>query len=197
VRLVIAKNIEKIYGQNAQNIGLLTSTDFGLVPRIARGEEIPLEEFTRGLDPISADIVARAGCSSTARPACAATSRRPALTTPARPMTLCEKIIAVARRGRPPPTAWASPRWPRATPSSCAPTCASPTSTSPPWPTRSSARPSATTRGSPTPASVYTFRDHLTFLDDVMPAQHVKMGLQATSPAASPSCRRASPAPRA
>src|SRR5579871_2487113 len=34
VQLVIAKNIEKIYGQNAQNIGLLTSTDFGLVDRI-------------------------------------------------------------------------------------------------------------------------------------------------------------------
>src|SRR3712207_2199284 len=46
VELVIAKTIEKIYGQNAQNIGLLTSTDFGLVERIRRGEEIPLEEFT-------------------------------------------------------------------------------------------------------------------------------------------------------
>src|SRR3954466_9465396 len=34
VQLVIARTIEKIYGQNAQNIGLLTSTDFGLVDRI-------------------------------------------------------------------------------------------------------------------------------------------------------------------
>src|SRR3712207_544168 len=33
VELVIAKTIEKIYGQNAQNIGLLTSTDFQLVER--------------------------------------------------------------------------------------------------------------------------------------------------------------------
>ena len=40
VGLVIARNIEKIYGQNAQNIGLLTSTDFGLIERIARGEAI-------------------------------------------------------------------------------------------------------------------------------------------------------------
>lgn len=30
VQLVIAESIEKIYGQNCQNIGLLTSTDFGL-----------------------------------------------------------------------------------------------------------------------------------------------------------------------
>src|SRR5205814_3371541 len=57
IELVIAKTIEKIYGQNCQNIGLLTSTDFGLVERIRRGEEIPLAEFTRGLDPISQQIV--------------------------------------------------------------------------------------------------------------------------------------------
>ena len=42
IELVIAKSIEKIYGQNSQNIGLLTSTDFGLIERIRRGEEIPL-----------------------------------------------------------------------------------------------------------------------------------------------------------
>src|SRR6266567_6506391 len=61
IRLVIAQSIEKIYGQNAQNIGLLTSTDFGLIERILRDEEIPLEEFTKGLDPISKDIVEYGG----------------------------------------------------------------------------------------------------------------------------------------
>ena len=61
VRLVIAKSIEKIYGQNCQNIGLLTSTDFGLIERIKRGEAIPIEEFTRGLDPIAAGIVEQGG----------------------------------------------------------------------------------------------------------------------------------------
>src|ERR1051326_8081888 len=61
LELVIAKTIEKIYGQNCQNIGLLTSTDFGLIERIKRGEEIPLEEFTRGLDPISKQIVEYGG----------------------------------------------------------------------------------------------------------------------------------------
>src|SRR5207244_2295462 len=61
IQLVIAKSIEKIYGQNSQNIGLLTSTDFGLIERIRRGEEIALEEFTKGLDPISKDIVEHGG----------------------------------------------------------------------------------------------------------------------------------------
>src|ERR1041384_5111793 len=61
IQLVIAKSIEKIYGQNSQNIGLLTSTDFNLIDRIRRGEEIPLAEFTKGLDPISQDIVSYGG----------------------------------------------------------------------------------------------------------------------------------------
>ena len=61
IRLVIAQSIEKIYGQNSQNIGLLTSTDFSLIDRIRRGEEIPLSEFTKGIDPIAQDIVTHGG----------------------------------------------------------------------------------------------------------------------------------------
>jgi 3-isopropylmalate/(R)-2-methylmalate dehydratase large subunit len=61
IQLVIARSIEKIYGQNSQNIGLLTSNDFGLIDRICRGEEIALAEFTSGLDPISKDIVEYGG----------------------------------------------------------------------------------------------------------------------------------------
>jgi 3-isopropylmalate/(R)-2-methylmalate dehydratase large subunit len=61
IQLVIAQSIEKIYGQNSQNIGLLTSTDFDLIDRIRRGEEIALDEFTKGLDPISQDIVEYGG----------------------------------------------------------------------------------------------------------------------------------------
>jgi 3-isopropylmalate/(R)-2-methylmalate dehydratase large subunit len=61
IQLVIAKSIEKIYGQNSQNIGLLTSTDLGLIERIRRGEEIALAEFTKGLDPISQSIVEHGG----------------------------------------------------------------------------------------------------------------------------------------
>src|SRR5882672_5313742 len=61
IQLVIAQSIEKIYGQNSQNIGLLTSTDFGLIERIRRGEEIALAEFTTGADPISQSIVEHGG----------------------------------------------------------------------------------------------------------------------------------------
>src|SRR4051812_29367324 len=61
IQIVVAKSIEKIYGQNCQNIGLFTTTDFGVLDRIARGEDIPVSEFTKGLDPISADVVEYGG----------------------------------------------------------------------------------------------------------------------------------------
>ena len=94
VELVIAKTIEKIYGQNAQNIGLLTSTDFGLIERIRRNEEIPLAEFTRGLDPISQSIVEYGGLFNYNKARLAGEVRPPRLETQKRPMNIVEKIIA-------------------------------------------------------------------------------------------------------
>jgi 3-isopropylmalate/(R)-2-methylmalate dehydratase large subunit len=94
VQLVIAQSIEKIYGQNSQNIGLLTSTDFSLIDRIRRGEEIPLTEFTKGLDPISQDIVTHGGLFNYNKARLSGKVSPPPLETPARPMTIVEKIIA-------------------------------------------------------------------------------------------------------
>ncbi len=94
IRLVLARSIEKIYGQNCQNIGLLTSTDFGLIPRILRGEEIPLAEFTRGLDPISRDIVEYGGLFQYNRARLKGEVRPPEITTLLRPMNISEKILA-------------------------------------------------------------------------------------------------------
>jgi 3-isopropylmalate/(R)-2-methylmalate dehydratase large subunit len=94
LQLVIAKTIEKIYGQNAQNIGLLTSTDFGLIERIRSGEEIPLEEFTRGLDPISQAIVEYGGLFNYNKARLAGETIPPQLETKKRPMNIVEKIIA-------------------------------------------------------------------------------------------------------
>jgi 3-isopropylmalate/(R)-2-methylmalate dehydratase large subunit len=94
IKLVIAKTIEKIYGQNAQNIGLLTSTDFGLIERTKRGEEIPLEEFTRGLDPISQAIVEYGGLFNYNKARLRGEVCPPPLETKKRPMNIVEKIIA-------------------------------------------------------------------------------------------------------
>jgi len=94
VQLVIAQSIEKIYGQNSQNIGLLTSTDFGLIDRIRRGEEIPLSEFTKGIDPISQDIVTHGGLFNYNKARLSGRVSPPPIETRARPMTIVEKIIA-------------------------------------------------------------------------------------------------------
>lgn len=60
VRLVIAASFERIYRQNADNIGLFTSTDFSLVERIRRGEAIRIDELVADRDALAAAIL-RAG----------------------------------------------------------------------------------------------------------------------------------------
>src|ERR1041384_6997209 len=94
IQLVIAQSIEKIYGQNSQNIGLLTATDFGLIDRIRRSEEIPLSEFTKGIDPISQEIVAHGGLFNYNKARLSGKVSPPPLETGPRPMTIVEKIIA-------------------------------------------------------------------------------------------------------
>jgi 3-isopropylmalate/(R)-2-methylmalate dehydratase large subunit len=94
VQLVIAQSIEKIYGQNSQNIGLLTSTDFGLIERVRRGDDIPLSEFTKGLDQISQDIVSHGGLFNYNKARLSGKVSPPPVETGPRPMTIVEKIIA-------------------------------------------------------------------------------------------------------
>ncbi len=94
VRLAIAESFERIYQQNCQNLGLLTSTDFGLVERIRQGENIPLIEFTQGLDPISNEIVRRGGLFAFNNARMKGDVIIPIPTHLPRAMTLAEKIIA-------------------------------------------------------------------------------------------------------
>src|ERR1700728_147144 len=61
ISVVIAENIERIYKQNCQNLGLLTSTNFSLIDRIRGGEEIALSEFTAGEDEITRQVIEYGG----------------------------------------------------------------------------------------------------------------------------------------
>ncbi|MEJ8848780.1 aconitase family protein [Variovorax rhizosphaerae] len=61
VRLVIAESFERIYRQNADNIGLFTSTDFSLIDRIQAGEAIPLDDLVAGRDALAAAILQNGG----------------------------------------------------------------------------------------------------------------------------------------
>jgi len=178
IRIVIARSIEKIYAQNAQNIGLLWSTDFSLIPRIERGEAIPIEEFTRGLDAISADIVSQGGLFAYNRQRMAGQVSPPGIETTARPMTIAEKIIAAHAV-------------PSGTGGGLGVVAVAPGDA---LFARADVRFSheyvtpmadALFRAGfgdgvkvTDPESVYAFRDHLTFLDLVMPKAHVEMGLR-------------------
>jgi len=94
IRLVIAENIERIYKQNCQNLGLLTSTNFSLIDKIRAGKEIPLGEFTTGEDEITRQVIEYGGLF----PFNVARMQKkvflPPIKTKKRPMTLAEKIFA-------------------------------------------------------------------------------------------------------
>jgi len=106
IKLVIAENIERIYKQNCQNLGVLTSTDFNLIDKVRAGEEIPLSKFTEGEDDITRQVieygglfpfnVARMQSGSPARSRDGAEKKvfLPGINTGKRPMTIAEKIFA-------------------------------------------------------------------------------------------------------
>jgi 3-isopropylmalate/(R)-2-methylmalate dehydratase large subunit len=95
IRVVIAENIERIYRENCQNLGLLTSTDFSLIERIRNGAAIPLAEFTEGADAITKEIVERGGLFAYNRARQAGEVSPPLPTTSRdRPMTVAEKVLA-------------------------------------------------------------------------------------------------------
>lgn len=92
VRLVIAESFERIYRQNADNVGLFTSTDFGLVERIQRGEAIELEELLAGRDALAAAILRNGGLIAYGRARMGAAALA-VTSTAAVPRTLFEKIV--------------------------------------------------------------------------------------------------------
>jgi 3-isopropylmalate/(R)-2-methylmalate dehydratase large subunit len=178
-QLIVAKSIEKIYGQNCQNIGLLTTTDFSLLERIGRGEAIPLSAFTDGLDPISADIVRYGGLFPYNEARLAGTVSPPAIETAARPMNLVEKIIARH--------AVADAATGRLGVAAVKPGdslfCRADVRFSHDYVTPMAAALFHEFLGADArvsePSSVYAFRDHLTFIDKVMSPKHREMGLLA------------------
>jgi len=99
IRLVIAESFERIYRQNADNIGLFTSTDFRLIERIRRGEPILPAELVAGRDALAASILQSGGLlrfgqqqmRTIGRAATAAASSAAVAT---QPQTLFEKIVA-------------------------------------------------------------------------------------------------------
>ena len=183
IKVVIAENIERIYNENCQNLGVLTSTDFSLIERIKRGEEIDLEEFTKGVDPITREIIEYGGLFeyNVARMQGQTTPpEHPSLQPGApagRPMTIAEKIFARhwvvdAARGRY-GVPWVKPgdsgfvltdyRFSHEYVSPMAAIFF-----------EQKLGPDAKVND---PSSIIMFRDHLTYLHEVMPPERVQLGL--------------------
>ena len=179
IRLVLAESFERIYRQNCQNLGLLTSTDFGLVDRIRRGEAIPMAEFQDGLDPVTSGIVAMGGLFPYSLARLVGTVSCPAPSRPPRPMTLAEKILARHAAEAPDRTGVPALRpgdglfvradW-RFSHEYVTPMAA-----------RFLERAAGPDVQLKDPGSILAFRDHLTFLGRSMAEEHRKQGLLAVA----------------
>jgi len=172
---VIAENIERIYKQNCQNLGVLTSTNFSLIDKIRAEEEIPLSEFTQGEDEITRQIIEHGGLFSFNVARLQGKVPLPAIETKRRPMTLAEKIFArhmIAGSGKvgvdavKPNDAGFARTDLRFSHEYVTPMAAI-------------FFDQLVGRDAPVndPSTVLFFRDHLTFLDDVLSEQKRKMGL--------------------
>ncbi len=198
IQLVIAENIERIYKQNCQNLGVLTSTDFSLIDRIRAGQEIPLSEFTRGEDEITRQIIEYGGLFPFNMARMRGEVSLPPIQTAARPMTLAEKIFARHMIVPQPPSDEAQPSAGRSQ-------GAAENDKPKQQPGVEAVKPGDTGfaradlrfsheyvtpmaaiffekfvgKKAPVndPESVLFFRDHLTFLDDVLSEEKRKMGL--------------------
>ena len=103
IRLVVAESFERIYRQNADNLGLFTSTDFSLIERIRNGEPIDIEELVSRATRWRAAILRTADCCSTA-------GRRCRSCTQDRRKPPTERLPA---RRRSPRRSWQRTWWPR------------------------------------------------------------------------------------
>lgn len=87
VRIVFAESFERIYRQNADNLGLWTSTDFALLERIERGEPVGADELLADRDAQAAAILRAGGLLAFTPAPC------PPEPDGDRPLTLFEKIV--------------------------------------------------------------------------------------------------------
>ena len=189
IKIVIAENIERIYKQNCQNLGVLTSTDFSLIDRIRGGQEIPLAEFTQGEDEITRQIIEYGGLFNFNVARLQGKAFLPPLQTKPRPMTLAEKIFArhmiSADVGTGVPARPAGQSSAEVGVPAVAPDDSGFARTDLRF-SHEYVTPMAAIffdqlvgRDAPAndPSSIVFFRDHLTFLDDVISEQKRKMGL--------------------
>jgi 3-isopropylmalate/(R)-2-methylmalate dehydratase large subunit len=99
--LVFAQSFERLYRQNADNIGLFTSTNMALLDKLERDETLSVDELVEGRDALAAAILRAGGLLSfgqahltSARPSHDVSFDASPTVRSSIPQTLFEKIIA-------------------------------------------------------------------------------------------------------
>ncbi len=175
--VVIAESIERIYKQNCQNLGMYVTSNFGVIDRVRRGEEIPLAEFMEGEDEITRQIIEYGGLFNFNVARLQGKANISRIETSKRAMTLAEKIFArhmvtdlsqnkVGVAAVKPGDSGFVRTDIRFSHEYVTPMAAI-----------FFEQLVGEKEKVNDPSSVIFFRDHLTFLDEVMPAERVKMGL--------------------
>ena len=93
IRIAVASSFAPIHAGNNINQGLLMA-DHEMLVRLQAGEEIPLDEFCKGHDPITQQIIRWGGLFPFSKAVSRGYAKLPLPDTPKRPMTMGEKILA-------------------------------------------------------------------------------------------------------
>jgi 3-isopropylmalate/(R)-2-methylmalate dehydratase large subunit len=111
IHLAVAASFAPIHARNNVNLGQLMCS-YDVLARLQDGEQVPLEEFTRGLDVASRAILESGGLFRFAARFAAGEVRFDPPATPERPLTMAEKIVAshlVPARGSGSGSRWVAP----------------------------------------------------------------------------------------
>jgi len=93
IRIAVAASFAPIHARNNINQGVLMC-GHDLLRRLQAGEQIPLDEFTRGADPLTRQIISYGGLFAFTKAIARGEARLDPPDTPSRPMTMAEKILA-------------------------------------------------------------------------------------------------------
>jgi 3-isopropylmalate/(R)-2-methylmalate dehydratase large subunit len=93
IRIAIAASFAPIHARNNIAQGVLMG-DHAMLLRLQEGEGLPLEEFAKGWDPITRQVIAASGLFAFTKAYSRGEATLPEPATGPRPMTLAEKILA-------------------------------------------------------------------------------------------------------
>jgi 3-isopropylmalate/(R)-2-methylmalate dehydratase large subunit len=102
IRIAIAASFAPIHARNNVSQGVLMA-DHAVLTRLQRGEQVPLEEFTKGYDVITKKVIEYGGLFPFTKAYARGEVELPAAATTPRPMNIAEKILAAHVVGAAPP----------------------------------------------------------------------------------------------